>query len=260
MISYIILGFVVGVVSVFLGLGGGFILVPVLPWLFSVPVKETSAISLATIFVVTTFNSLFFTWDKVINWRVARYMGIACAISSFIFAFIAKQIPDFYLYISDFIIISSLAVFTLMKTIKMSKGDLESKTLANKSQVIKGGLFAGAIAGVSGLGAGTIISPIMIRAKVVSNKEITPTANAVMMFTTFAASFPSFLQKLEWPKWGYIDLKIVLTVSSLAIFFSFILKKYQSFFSVKTKSIFITLILFSVSLRILLNLLKSQSI
>lgn len=253
MLSFALLGLVVGVMSVFLGLGGGFILVPTLPWLFDIPVKETSAISLATIFIVTSFNSIIFTIADLVNWRVAVMMGYSCALTAFLFSYLAKQYADVYLYMADFVIIFALGVYTLCRTLKMNHNPIEVST-ARPSAIIKGGLLAGTVAGISGLGAGTIISPVMIRSKMVSSLQLTPTANACMMFATLAASWTSLKEPLLWPKWGYIDLKITFIISGFAILFSYLLKSFQNYFSAKTKSFLISIILFGISARILLNL------
>ena len=54
-------GIVVGIVSTIFGIGGGIIMVPLLSLLFSISHIESIATSLATIVLVTIFNTINFS-------------------------------------------------------------------------------------------------------------------------------------------------------------------------------------------------------
>ena len=79
-------GVFVGFVSTVFGIGGGIIMVPLLSLLFSISHIEAMATSLATIVLVTIFNTINFKKNNVIVWSIVPWIAFSSAICAFIFA------------------------------------------------------------------------------------------------------------------------------------------------------------------------------
>ena len=72
------MGLLVALISVFIGLGGGIVLVPLMPDVFGITTHEAVATSLFTIFMVVFLNAYKFHQSKLINWSVVLWMGCYC--------------------------------------------------------------------------------------------------------------------------------------------------------------------------------------
>lgn len=216
-ILFLVLGLVIGVISAFLGLGGGIIIVPLLPELAQLSATEAVATSLFTIFLVVSNNCRSFHKKGWVVWSVALLIGPFTAVGAFMSGRLALWIPDIYLrgflaLLLSFVLIKS--VYRLWLASKPSQQDLKAEFPFSKTKSGVTGVFAGLLSGISGIGAGLVVSPLLLNMKIVKNEEVSPTANGVMIFTTFfgALAFLDF-QSMDGWKWGAIHLDKSLLIA-----------------------------------------------
>lgn len=231
------LGVGVGLVSSFLGLGGGVLMVPLLPEFFELTQKQVIATSLMTIFLVVLTNTIGFAFKKTINWKVSFLVGPLAAVAAFIAGMKAQAINEKSLKIFLILII----LYILLKLI----AQILLGTKAVKSSKIKVaglGVLAGAVSGFTGLGAGTIIAPSLLGFKEIKNTQASPTTNAIMVFTTLFAAL-SFVYADFNENTGYIQWKIVAVLFLGAFVSSFFGRKFQSLLQLKYRRVIFLVIL-----------------
>lgn len=90
-----VMGILIGLISGFVGAGGGFLIVPTLLFFANTPMKMAVGTSL---FIVSAQSLIGFTGDimsdQIIDWKLLQYFTLASIIGIFIGNFIAKKVAD----------------------------------------------------------------------------------------------------------------------------------------------------------------------
>ena len=105
-LSFLLLGSIVGFIAGLLGVGGGGIMVPVLTIIFlqqGVHIDTVMHLALGTSMasiIVTSISSLRTHQKfKAINWKIVRLMSIGVIIGTFTATFLASHLSSLYLAI-----------------------------------------------------------------------------------------------------------------------------------------------------------------
>ncbi len=259
---FIVLGFLTSLVSVFLGPGGGIIMIPLLPLIAGLSVHEAVATSLITIFFVVSENAYRFSQNSLVRWPVVGFMGPLAIPSAIIAASIAPHVDE-KLILTVFL---TLLVLVAIRTFLGSfiKTDYAVSTQLTPTQKIflpLGGILAGVTSGFTGVGSGVILAPLMIFLKVVRAEQLVPTANATMMCTTFAASLTYIFNGswVHWYQWGLIRLDVALGVFTVSSFFSSFFRPHQNKLPLRMKSLLLSFLLFLLIMRIAYQLYSGNS-
>lgn len=90
-----LMGILIGLISGFVGAGGGFLIVPTLLFFANTPIKTAVGTSL---FIVSAQSLIGFTGDimsdQIIDWKLLEFFTLASIIGIFIGNFIAKRVDD----------------------------------------------------------------------------------------------------------------------------------------------------------------------
>lgn len=272
------LGIAVGLISSFLGLGGGVLLVPLLPTVAGIGLKEAVATSLVTIFLVVVNNTYSFHRRREIDWGVAFKLGPLTALGAYLSARWALHWPDIY---AQFLLGLVLAILLLRAVLeRWPIGLRNSKPIEPKAFSLEGdsarldnkeattlhglqkllpwsvGLGAGVLSGVTGIGSGLVVSPVLMQFKLVPSQKVAPTANAVMLFTTFFGAWAYIGGIKDWKgwTWGFVHLDIVLIVLSMALVSAFWGRRQQALMSSGLRQFLLSTILFLLLLKVLWSL------
>ena len=172
MVQYIalpVVGFIVGLLIISLGGGGGAVYVGILTAFFNIPPAIAATTSLATT-IPTTAVGTFSHWKAGnVNWRFGLTMLIGGAVGSILGSLCSGFLPEnLYNKITGLILLL-LAVQMLVSFIKKKrkKDDTQNVNSGNKkSNTVKAvcfGLLGGIMSGLVGLsGGGPIIAGLMI--------------------------------------------------------------------------------------------------
>jgi uncharacterized membrane protein YfcA len=179
------IGIGVGLASLFLGLGGGLLIVPLLPLISGVSAREAIGTSLLTVFFVSLQNAWMFYRESRIDLRAAAYIGLFGAISSFIAGRLTDRVPEFMLHTVFFVVLILLAITSFMWR---GKKTVEERPLT-KSFAAGVGLTTGLISGFTGVGGGIFVVPALSFSRRVLQEKIVPTSVATIVITSFAGSF-----------------------------------------------------------------------
>ncbi len=252
-----LMGLCVSLVSVFIGLGGGILLVPLLPTLFGLSVHEAVATSLLTIVFVVTENTYKFSKMKVVNWPVVKLMGPFSAIFAVIAARLSQK-ADGDLILTVLVLLLILVALKTFLTSFSKKEYRPIKDFGVREKILAGGggALAGLTSGFAGVGAGVILSPVMIFLRLVFPHQLVPTANANMMFTTLAASLTFIFSGhvVKWNQWGLIRWDIALGVFLCAGFFSHFFRPHQNKLPFKIKSLLLAFLLTFLIVKVVLDI------
>lgn len=87
------LGLLMGVLSSYLGIGGGWLLVPILVYIFHIPPQYAAATSMLSLFIYSTVGVGYQLYYANIDWLVVFFGGIGVILGSNIGVYIANRIP-----------------------------------------------------------------------------------------------------------------------------------------------------------------------
>ena len=244
LILTLLCGGIVGLLSSVLGLGGGVVIVPLLTIIFGMPHTQGVATSLMTIAFITLLNTYRFQKKKMINWRMVFVIVAFSAISAFSGGYLATILNERLLLL--FFILFVLYVF--LQTVFL-KHQLQETSDERRSPWFWGGIigtFSGAISGMTGVGGGAIITPLLFKSRVEIPARVVPITNAVMLMNAFFALIPFALQRTNDA--GFLTVGLIHVDRALLIFAGAIPVSvwgthYQGNIPVRTKKIFIAVIL-----------------
>ncbi len=186
--SYLGLGIAVGLLSSFLGFGGGTIMVPMLPWIAGYDIKTAIATSLAVISLNSANNVYNFHRENLIRWPLVGTIATGALVMAYVGSQLTMIIPETYSRLSI------LFVFVLL-TYQSFRGPegtpqfLRHTNLRNKLFVGSG---AGLASGLTGIGGGTLLVPLFLVGRWVKNEEVSPTGNAINMIAATAGALTLF--------------------------------------------------------------------
>lgn len=185
-IGSLAIGLCVGVVSSFLGLGGGILIVPLLPLVSKMPYLEVVATSLTAILLVVTNNTWSFARKGYVDWSTALTIGPLTAVGAYSSAYGAEALPVWLMKALLLLVILFLVIRNLTGLGGVSEGSRKKGSALRKR--LSGaflGSFAGVLSGLTGIGAGAIVAPSLANFGWVHGYKVVPTTNAVMIFTSF---------------------------------------------------------------------------
>jgi uncharacterized protein len=203
-----------GIVSGLLGVGGGFIMIPVQYWLLQetglepdLAIRVALGTSLFVILINAISVALRYQQKNAVRWKEAKIMGIAGSISSFGGAAVASQLAASTLSTIFGIVIIIGAIRTYTVPAVREKGE----TSSNWILYILAGISIGFFSGLLGIGGGVIAIPIMLVFLHFDMRRAVGTSAAVIIFTSFGGSIGYIINGWGQPglppySLGYINL------------------------------------------------------
>ena len=248
-----ITGIGVSFISTLFGLGGGIIMVPILSLILPYSHLEAVATSLATIVMVTSFNTYNFNKKDVIVWRIVPWIALTSSIFSFTSVKIAVHLPQTILILIFLLFLLWVALRTFL-----IKNDIKSSKSNNVSIPLGIGSLSGTISGFTGIGGGGITTPLMLISGITKNIQAAPTSNAIMIFTALFASLSyALMDDVSAGKmiFGYIHLDTSIILFLGSALFSRIGVKLNNLFPLFWRKTILGIILLLVSVRLFLMII-----
>lgn len=206
-----------GLLGSLTGLGGGFIIIPLLTLLLHVDIHYAIGASLVSVIATSSGSAAAYVKEGITNMRLGMFLEIATTAGAFAGAILAIYTSTHYIAILFGLILILSAIMSLRKKtqqITNHKSYLTEKLKLNSSYPtadgmveygvsnVTGGffmmLFAGVISGLLGIGSGALKVVAMDNIMRIPFKVSTTTSN-FMIGVTAAASAVVYLQR------GYID-------------------------------------------------------
>lgn len=173
------LGFVAGMIGSMIGLGGGFVMVPVLTFFGYAPTLAASD-SLFAAFSNAIASSASYARQK----RIVYSLGIKLALISIpgtvLGAYVSDEISSaLFKLLFAFVLVGS-GIYIYMRRNMGTKEHRLSKQVMLLS--VGASFFAGIISSLFGIGGGTVFVPLMVIAIGLSMKLAAPTSQFILMF------------------------------------------------------------------------------
>jgi uncharacterized protein len=199
-LGLVLLGFAAGIIGSMIGLGGGFVVVPILTF-FGFSPQLAASNSLFAAFSNAVASTASYAKQRRIEYSLGLKLGLLSIPGTILGAYISDEITPslFKILFGAIILASSLYIFLKRK--------MESKTRNFSKQimilVIGASFFAGIISSLFGIGGGVVFVPLMVIAIGLSMKMAAPTSQFVLLFASFSGMIahaflghPDFYQAL----------------------------------------------------------------
>jgi uncharacterized membrane protein YfcA len=228
---FVALGCGVGFLGGLFGIGGGFILVPIL--IFS---YEHSAVSptvlthmaIGTSLFVILFLSLSSSYQQSrqrnIDWHTVFVTGFSSAFSAFATARLTAEISGQYLRIAFTLLVFFVAIRMLTEGDLRAQKRLESPPKVGLIRLLGVGLATGILSALAGIGGGVILIPMMYYVLNMPLKLVVGTSSATIIITAFSSVMGYAINgmgRAHLPSWslGFIDLQrgIALAIGSILL-------------------------------------------
>lgn len=171
-ISFLLLGSVVGFTAGLLGVGGGGIMVPVLTTIFlyqGIPVEKIVHLALGTSMasmIFTSMSSLRAHHAKNgVVWPIVKQMVLGILIGTFLATFIASSLSSLYLAIF-------FSMFMAYVSVQMFIDKKSTKSMSSFWELFLAGTGIGTISALVSIGGGSLTVPYLVRRKVNIKKAI----------------------------------------------------------------------------------------
>lgn len=221
-------GAVVGFVAALLGVGGGFIVVPVMYWVMSgagVPddIALRTAFGTSLLVIVPTVASSTYRHHKngAVVWRVATILGGCGLVGSFLGSTLAVYLPCEALKVGFGVFILVISARMLIG-IKSEGASSDWSSSPRTAGLVALGLTMGVIAGLTGLGGGALMVPALVLIFHFPMLRAVATSSAAIIFTAPGGIIGYIIHGLDVPgrlpySIGYVNLAIWLALVVLSI-------------------------------------------
>jgi uncharacterized membrane protein YfcA len=224
-------GLAVGFSCGLLGIGGGFLMVPVQIWvLTSTGIDPTLATriafgtSLAVVLPTALSGCRGHNCRGVVLWRPGIIMGLSGLLGAFLGGSIAAHAPGDLLRMAfGFVVMFGALRMLFAKSVQPKVGPSQEKSRDHLLQYVLWGLAVGVISGLTGIGGGVILVPAMVIAmgfgmyQAIGTSSVTIAFNAVGGVIAYVingwgvAGLPAY-------SLGYIDLLQFALLAGASIF------------------------------------------
>lgn len=228
---FVTVGCGVGFLAGLFGVGGGFVMVPILIFSyehsgFSPTVLTHMAIG-TSLFVVV-FASIASAYQhrkqRNMDWRSVLMIGFSSALTAFVTTRLAAALSGRHLQISFALIIIAAAVKMLTESQTLAQKKLELTASPGTIGLITVGLTGGVVSALAGIGGGVFIIPLMYNFLKMPLKLAIGTSSATVVITALfsvAGYILNGLGRTGLPEWslGFIDLQrgVALAVGTVLL-------------------------------------------
>lgn len=180
-------GLVSGVIAGLLGIGGGIITIPLLVTLGYTPVQAIATSSLAIV-ITSISGSVQNWWMGYFDFKRVIYLGIPAFFTTGIGVYFANKIaPHIILFTFGIILLANIYLIDLRKQLAFKEEDNTAPAFNPLLVKLGTGGAAGILAGLFGLGGGTIMVPLQMLLLGEEIKVAIQTSLGVIVITALAA-------------------------------------------------------------------------
>lgn len=225
------MGFLVGTFGTLIGAGGGFILAPVLLFLYpSLKPEVVTSISLAVVFLNAASGSVAYAKLKRIDYKSAIIFAVASLPGSIIGALVTSHIPRhlFNLILGALLII--VAIYLLLRPGQMRNGEHSDNTrLVHRTIIdvykerfnysfnlavgIAISFLVGFLSSLLGIGGGIIHVPVLASLLHFPVHIATATSHFILAIMALAGTIVHMIQGAFWQEWSkavYIGIGVIV--------------------------------------------------
>jgi len=239
---FVVVGCGVGFLAGLFGVGGGFIMVPIL--IFSYEHSDVSSsvlthLAIGTSLFVVLFSSLSSSYQQKkqnnIDWRSVFVIGLSSVLTALATSRLAASLSGKQLNIAFAVIVIIAAVRMLTESQTKAAGKLEFTSRPSTMGLITVGFTAGIVSALAGIGGGVFTIPMMYHFLNIPIKLAIGTSSAAIFITAFFSAIGYIINGMDrpgLPEWslGFIDFQrgVALAIGT------FLLARAGAYVSFKT--------------------------
>ncbi len=173
------LGFAAGILGSMIGLGGGFIVVPVLTFFGFSPTLAASD-SLFAAFSNSVASTASYARQKRIVYSLGIKLALISIPGTIIGAYISDGVsPPVFKILFAMVLVTSGAYIYLRRKLESKEHNLSKQLMVFAAGA---SFFAGIVSSLFGIGGGSVFVPLMVVAIGISMKLAAPTSQFILMF------------------------------------------------------------------------------
>ncbi|MDE1727627.1 MAG: sulfite exporter TauE/SafE family protein [Thaumarchaeota archaeon] len=173
------LGFVAGVIGSMVGLGGGFVMVPVLTF-FGFSSTLAASDSLFAAFSNSVASTVSYAKQKRISYSLGIKLALFAIPGTVLGAYISDDVSSqLFKLLFGAVLVSSGVYIYLRRKMEPREYNLSKQIMV---LAVGASFFAGIISSLFGIGGGTVFVPLMVIAIGLSMKLAAPTSQFILMF------------------------------------------------------------------------------
>lgn len=219
----LVTGALVGLATGLLGVGGGFILVPIQFFLLQymglgpdLAMRISLGTSLAVILPTALSGAYGHYSNKSVLFRPTLYLGSSGFVGALLGAYVASQLPGDILKM----LFAILLLFVSFQFITSSGSEKKKKKVSDVYHLIFWGFIAGLCSGLLGIGGGVVMVPVMVILLGFGMLEAVGTSTAVIVIISIGGIISYVFHGLNVSNlppysWGYVNL---LQFAALIVF------------------------------------------
>ncbi|MBN8555201.1 MAG: sulfite exporter TauE/SafE family protein [Deltaproteobacteria bacterium] len=197
--TLIVLGFLIGTLGTLIGAGGGFIMIPILFYLYPhASAAYITGISLAVVCLNAISGSAAYARQKKIDYRNGIYFAVAALPGSVLGAYAIQYIPRSTFNFIFGILLAVVSIYLLIKPEKKKSSSSTEGSQKISSAKIKLGIlistFVGFLSSILGIGGGIIHVPLLIHVLDFPVHRATATSHFILAILTFVATLTHIYQ------------------------------------------------------------------
>ena len=216
---FVIVGCGIGFLAGLFGVGGGFVMVPILIFSYEhsgVSPSVLTHIAIGTSLFVVLFSSLSSSYQqnkqRNIDWRVVFVIGFSSALTAFATARVAAALSGMHLRVAFAIIVMAAAIRMLTESEAKAQEKLELVSRPSTIGLVGIGLVAGVVSGLAGIGGGVFTVPMMYYFLKMPLKLAIGTSSAAIFITALFSVIGFVVNgvgRTDLPAWsfGFVDLQ-----------------------------------------------------
>jgi uncharacterized membrane protein YfcA len=226
---FVLIGCVVGFLAGLFGVGGGFVMVPILIFSYEhsgVSPTVLTHIAIGTSLFVVVFASVMSAYQhkkqKNIHWRSVFLIGFSSALTAFATTLIAAELSGRHLQVAFAIIVTAAAIRMLTESETQAEKKLELSSMPSTLGLVGVGVAAGIVSALAGIGGGLFTIPLMYNFLRMPLKLSIGTSSAAIVITAFFAVIGYIVNgvgRSGLPEWsaGFVDLHrgVALAIGSV---------------------------------------------
>lgn len=175
------LGFVAGIIGSMIGLGGGFVVVPVLTFLGFSPTLAASD-SLFAAFSNSVASTASYARQKRIVYSLGLKLALISIPGTILGAYISDDVsPPLFKILFGVVLVASGIYIYLRRKMESREYNLSKQIML---LAVGASFFAGIISSLFGIGGGVVFVPLMVVAMGLSMKLAAPTSQFILMFAS----------------------------------------------------------------------------
>jgi hypothetical protein len=226
---FVTMGCGIGFLAGLFGVGGGFVMVPILILSYEhlgISPSILTHLAIGTSLFVVIFASIMSAYQhkkqKNIHWRSVFIIGFSSVLTAFATTRLASELSGKHLQIAFALIIITAALKMLTESETQAQKKLELSSNPNTFGLVGVGLTAGVVSALAGIGGGVFTIPMMYDFLKMPLKLAIGTSSAAIVITalfSMAGYILNGIGRPGLPEWsvGFVDIQrgVALAIGSI---------------------------------------------